>query len=188
MKGFEPSTPWATARCSAIELHSPHLRVHQEETDQAGAPGRIRTPGLRLRRPSLYPPELQALRGFTGSRLRGWLPVTVLQSRLGWMVVIPLEMRVPDSFLRNAVSRQTSDSLHRIASHCKPGRKNIAGSWEQRLRRRAAVVHVTFIRELTTPEDRGRGLESRREPPLRAASDGSRGNPADRVVTRDHPV
>ena len=59
MRGLEPPTTGTTIRCSAIELHPP-----PRERRPTGAPGRIRTPDPRLRRPPLYPTELLALPRF----------------------------------------------------------------------------------------------------------------------------
>ena len=51
--GFEPMTSRATIWRSPTELYPPN--------GEAGAPEGIRTPDPRLRRPLLYPTELQAL-------------------------------------------------------------------------------------------------------------------------------
>ena len=59
MRGLEPPTTGTTIRCSAIELHPP-----SKKRPPAGAPGRIRTPDPRLRRPPLCPTELLALPRF----------------------------------------------------------------------------------------------------------------------------
>ena len=52
VKGLEPSTPGTTIRCSNQLSYTHHKRI--------GAPEGIRTPDPRLRRPLLYPTELQA--------------------------------------------------------------------------------------------------------------------------------
>ena len=52
--GFEPTTSGTTIRRSNQLGDSRHLKM------KAGAPGGIRTPDTRLRRPLLYPTELQA--------------------------------------------------------------------------------------------------------------------------------
>ena len=57
MRGLEPPTTGTTIRCSAVELHPPPKRKWRP----VGAPGRIRTPDPRLRRPPLCPTELLAL-------------------------------------------------------------------------------------------------------------------------------
>ena len=53
--GLEPTTTGATVQRSTIELRSPSCTFKK-----AGLPGGIRTPDPRLRRPPLYPAELQA--------------------------------------------------------------------------------------------------------------------------------
>ena len=68
MKGLEPSTAGTTIRSSnQIALHSPCC--------YNGAPCRIRTRGLRLRRPLLYPAELRARIPFS-ERETGFEPAT----------------------------------------------------------------------------------------------------------------
>ena len=60
--GLEPTTPGTTIRCSAIELHPPHLRTESAESSpkRIGTPEGTRTPGPLLRRQLLYPAELLA--------------------------------------------------------------------------------------------------------------------------------
>ncbi len=77
--GFEPTTPWSQARCStklsyAPILTSSHTNVKHKQVIykivviKNGATGGIRTPDPRLRRPLLYPTELQTRKvvGATG--------------------------------------------------------------------------------------------------------------------------
>ncbi len=68
MMGIEPTTTGATIRGSTTELHPPLRKPYRTATLAAllshahkrGAPSRIRTCNLRLRRPLLYPVELWA--------------------------------------------------------------------------------------------------------------------------------
>ena len=87
--GFEPTTPWSQARCSTKLSYAPILTsshtiilrhfivVPMQNTSKLymklllsknGATGGIRTPDPRLRRPLLYPTELQTRKvvGATG--------------------------------------------------------------------------------------------------------------------------
>ena len=68
MKGLEPSTAGTTIR-SSNQLRYTHHAV------ALGAPCRIRTRGLRLRRPLLYPAELRARIPFS-ERETGFEPAT----------------------------------------------------------------------------------------------------------------
>jgi hypothetical protein len=55
LAGF-PSAGSGQAHCAALELVTEGCKVLKQD----GAPGRIRTCGLRIRSPLLYPAELQA--------------------------------------------------------------------------------------------------------------------------------
>ena len=76
--GFEPATDGLENRCS-IRLSYGRSRTQRsgpgdlDRRSVPDAPGRIRTCGLRFRKPPLYPPELRALR----SALRFLSTVTV---------------------------------------------------------------------------------------------------------------
>ncbi len=60
VKGFEPSTPGTTIRCSNQLSYTHHITDARLHLKPAGTPGGTRTPGPLLRRQLLYPPELQA--------------------------------------------------------------------------------------------------------------------------------
>ena len=60
VKGFEPSTPGTTIRCSNQLSYTHHITDVRLRLKLAGTPGGTRTPGPLLRRQLLYPPELQA--------------------------------------------------------------------------------------------------------------------------------
>ena len=75
--GFEPTTPWSQARCSTKLSYAPILTsprtakpscLYHVVVSKNGATGGIRTPDPRLRRPLLYPTELQTQKvvGATG--------------------------------------------------------------------------------------------------------------------------
>ena len=59
VKGFEPSTPGTTIRCSNQLSYTHHITDARLHLKPAGTPGGTRTPGPLLRRQLLYPPELQ---------------------------------------------------------------------------------------------------------------------------------
>ncbi len=66
--GFEPATDGLENRCSILLSYGRNLADSVRKRKQAvwhtpisrAAPGRIRTCGLRFRKPPLYPPELRA--------------------------------------------------------------------------------------------------------------------------------
>ena len=60
VKGFEPSTPGTTIRCSNQLSYTHHITDVRLHLKLAGTPEGTRTPGPLLRRQLLYPPELQA--------------------------------------------------------------------------------------------------------------------------------
>ena len=67
VKGFEPSTPGTTIRCSNQLSYTHHINYGVQEREgrfqsmgKIGTPEGTRTPDPLLRRQLLYPPELQA--------------------------------------------------------------------------------------------------------------------------------
>ena len=78
VKGFEPSTPGTTIRCSNQLSYTHHMHWLTKSTVKIGTPEGTRTPDPLLRRQLLYPPELQAHTGAgDGNRthatsLEGW--------------------------------------------------------------------------------------------------------------------
>ena len=78
VKGFEPSTPGTTIRCSNQLSYTHHKMLQQKGKNRNGTPEGTRTPDPLLRRQLLYPPELQTHIGAgDGNRthatsLEGW--------------------------------------------------------------------------------------------------------------------
>ena len=98
--GFEPTTPWSQARCSTKLSYAPILTssraiilhyfivVLMRNTSKLymklllsknGATGGIRTPDPRLRRPLLYPTELQTRKNGRSDRIRTYDPLVPSQ-------------------------------------------------------------------------------------------------------------
>ena len=122
--GFEPTTPWSQARCSTKLSYAPILTssraiilhyfivVLMRNTSKLymklllsknGATGGIRTPDPRLRRPLLYPTELQTRKNGRSDRIRTYDPLVPSQ------VLYQTELR-PDF---NFVSRHHTSLFHR---------------------------------------------------------------------------
>ncbi len=92
VKGFEPSTPGTTIRCSNQLSYTHHITDVRLHLKPAGTPEGTRTPGLLLRRQLLYPPELLAHL----ERVMGIEP-----TRPAWKAgILPLNYtRMDDTFL-----------------------------------------------------------------------------------------
>ena len=60
--GLEPTTPRATIWCASQLRHTHHIAINiaKDHSMVVDVPEGIRTPDPRLRRPLLYPAELQA--------------------------------------------------------------------------------------------------------------------------------
>ena len=77
--GFEPTTPWSQARCSTKLSYAPILNLYKTKHIINGATGGIRTPDPRLRRPLLYPTELQTRKNGRSDRIRTYDPLVPSQ-------------------------------------------------------------------------------------------------------------
>ena len=123
--GFEPTTPWSQARCSTKLSYAPILTsshtiilrhfivVPMQNTSKLymklllsknGATGGIRTPDPRLRRPLLYPTELQTRKNGRSDRIRTYDPLVPSQ------VLYQTELR-PDN-ARNIMPHLSNSVKH----------------------------------------------------------------------------
>ena len=123
--GFEPTTPWSQARCSTKLSYAPILTsshtiilrhfivVLMRNTSKLyiklllsknGATGGIRTPDPRLRRPLLYPTELQTRKNGRSDRIRTYDPLVPSQ------VLYQTELR-PDN-ARNIMPHLSNSVKH----------------------------------------------------------------------------
>ena len=126
--GFEPTTPWSQARCSTKLSYAPILTssraiilhyfivVLMRNTSKLymklllsknGATGGIRTPDPRLRRPLLYPTELQTRKNGRSDRIRTYDPLVPSQ------VLYQTELR-PDN-ARNIMPHLSNSVKHFFA-------------------------------------------------------------------------
>ena len=141
VKGFEPSTPGTTIRCSNQLSYTHHITDVRLRLKLAGTPGGTRTPGPLLRRQLLYPPELQAHM----ERVMGIEP-----TRPAWKAGI-----LPLNYTRMVLPLTSANGYYHIFAGLSMGFLKFSGPppWK-------FGIPQPFVVQMPSPCQRGEGLRA----------------------------